>query len=143
MIELLYFASQIQCGVGGDLLDIQVDIYHNQELIETMEVEEKVLLSVDSFNDLTFEYSIVDNTTDCTSLETPSELVLAPDDALPSMDGFALQDSVETLLGSLNQYQELFLVELGSTDEASSAFDLQDVILRIDNNPVVSNLFAD
>ena len=70
-------------------------------------------------------------------------MVLAPDDELPNLAGFDQQDSVSTLLGSLNEYQELFLVELGTTNTASSAFDLQDVTLRVDNNPTVSSLFAD
>ncbi|MEM8718361.1 MAG: hypothetical protein AAGE84_03495 [Cyanobacteria bacterium P01_G01_bin.39] len=142
MIELLYFASQIQCGVGGELLDIQVDVYHNQELVETMVAEDIALLPVDSINDLTFEYSIINNNTSC-SLATPSELVLAPDDELPNLAGFDQQDSIATLLGSLNEYQELFLVELGTTDTNSSAYDLQDVTFRVDNNPTVSSLFAD
>ena len=57
MIELLYFATQIQCGVGGEFLDIQVNVYQNQELVETMMVEDRVLLPVDSVNDLTLEYA--------------------------------------------------------------------------------------
>lgn len=142
MIELLYFASQIQCGVGGELLDIKVDVYHNQELVETMVAEDRVLLPVDSINDLTFEYSIINNNTSC-SLATPSELVLAPDDQLPNLAGFDQQDSVANLLGSLNEYQELFLVELGTSDTASSAYDLQDITFRVDNNPTVNSLFAD
>lgn len=143
MIELLYFASQIQCGTGGEFLDIQVNVYHNQELVETMVVDDLVLLPVDSVNDLTFEYSVINNTTSCTSLAAPSELVLAPDDELPSFAGFDQQDSVSTLLGGLSEYQELFLVELGTENTNSSAFDMQDVTLRIDNNPLVSSLFAD
>ncbi|MEM8677557.1 MAG: hypothetical protein AAGF83_27415 [Cyanobacteria bacterium P01_G01_bin.67] len=144
MIELLYFASQIQCGTGGEFLDIQVNVYQNQELVETMVVEDRVLLPVDSVSDLTFEYSVInnDNDTSCSSLAAPSELVLAPDDELPNLAGFDQQDSVISLLSGLNEYQELFLVELGTTDTASSAFDMQDVTLRIDNNPVIS-LFAD
>ncbi|MEM7758935.1 MAG: hypothetical protein AAF298_12535 [Cyanobacteria bacterium P01_A01_bin.40] len=142
MIELLYFASQIQCGAGGEFLDIQVNVYQNQELVETMVVEDRVLLPVDSVSDLTFEYSVINNDTSCSSLAAPSELVLAPDDELPNLAGFDQQDSVISLLSGLNEYQELFLVELGTTDTASSAFDMQDVTLRIDNNPVIS-LFAD
>ena len=144
MIELLYFASQIQCGAGGAALTIQVDVYHNQELVETMMVDDRVLVPVNSVNDLNFEYSIVNNTTNCNSLKLPSELVLAPEDEIPNYLGFDQQDSIPTLLSGLNEYEELFLIELGSTDETSTAFDMQDVIFKIDNNPnPVSRLYPD
>ena len=144
MIELLYFASQIQCGAGGAALTIQVDVYHNQELVKTMMVDDSVLVPVESVNDLNFEYSIVNNTTNCNSLKLPSELVLAPEDQAPDLAGFDQQDSVSTLLSSLDEYEELFLVELGSTNQASTAFDMQDVIFKVDNNPdSVSLLYPD
>ena len=143
MIELLYLASQIQCGAGGDFLNIQVDVYKGAELIETMMVEDKALISVDSVDELDFQYSIVGNTTNCTSLATPSEMSLDTDSILPDLDGFAEQNSVQALLEGLNDYEELFLAELGTTNNSSSAFDLQDVILRIDNNPDLSEVFPD
>lgn len=96
------------------------------------------MLPVDSVNDLTFEYSIVNNTTQCTRLATPTEKVLAPDDQLPNLRGFDQQESVSSILSGLNEYQELFLVELGTTNQASTAFDLQDVTMRVDNNPTIS-----
>ncbi|MEL6437933.1 MAG: hypothetical protein AAFQ80_01575 [Cyanobacteria bacterium J06621_8] len=150
MIELLYFASQIQCGAGGDFFDIQMDVYHNQELVKTMEVGDRALFSVDSVNELTFEYSTINNTTSCTTLATPDELVVGSNDDLPNVAGFALQDSVQTLLDGLNEYQELLLVELGAEDTNSEAYDLQDMVLIVDNNPPVeaadepvAELFAD
>jgi hypothetical protein len=142
MIELLYFASQIQCGAGGDFLNIKVDIYQNQALVKTMMVEERVLLPVNSVNDLTFRYSIVNNTTRC-SLATPSEQLLAPTDQVPNIPGVYDQQSIQTMLNGLNDYEELFLVELGTTNKTSTAFDLQDVVFIVNNNPSVSTIFAD
>lgn len=139
MIELLYFASQIQCGAGGDFLNVQMDVYQGQEQVKTMLVEDKVLLPVDSINDLTFKYSTIANNTEC-SLSLPSELVLAPQDSVPNIPGVYEQESIKELLDGLNEYEELFLVELGTTDENSSAFDLQDVVAIVNNNPSV---FAD
>lgn len=136
MIEFLYLASQIQCGVGGELLDIQIEVYQDQ-LIETMMVEDRILLPVESVKDLTFKYSIINNTTQC-SLATPTELTLAPDDDLPNLAGFDQQSSVVTILGGLNDYQELFLVELGTTDTDGIAYDMQDVMVRVDYNPIIT-----
>ena len=143
MIELLYFASQIQCGANGDFLNIQVDVYKGTELVQTMDVNDSALISVDSVNELNFEYSIVNNTTDCTSLATASEQSLEKDTTLPGLDGFSNQSSVQGLLNNTDKYEELFLAELGTTDSSSTAFDMQDVIFKVDNDPVVSSLFAD
>jgi hypothetical protein len=137
MIELLYFASQIQCGAGGSFLNIQVDVYHQQQLVKTMNVNEKALIPVNSVEDLKFQYKIINNTTKC-RLQTPTEMVLAPNSTVPSMAGFAKQDSVQTLLNGLNNYEELFLVELGTTNRSSTAFDMQDVVFKVDNDPTIS-----
>ncbi len=141
MIELLYFASQIQCGASGDFLNIQVEVYQNQELVETISVNEEVLLNVDSINDLTFKYSAINNNTGC-SLSLPSQRVLAPNDSVPNIPGVYEQESIQSMLDGLNEYEELFLVELGTADQTSPAYDLQDVVIIVDNNPLAA-IFAD
>lgn len=142
MLELLYAASQIQCNANIESkLDIQVNVYHNQELVETMLVNEKVLLEVDSIKDLTFEYKAINNP-GC-SLSIPSELVLAPNDAVPAMPGVYDQDSIKSMLDVLNEYEELFLVELGTEDDTSAAYDLQDAVFIVNNNPTVAEVFPD
>jgi len=136
MIEFLYLASQIQCGAAGDFLNIKVDIYHNQELIETVSVNEKVLLPVDSINEVEFKYSAVNNTANC-SLFAPSQLILSANDQVPNIPGVYEQQSIQDLLDGLKDYEELFLVELGTDDQFSPAFDLQDVVSIVNNNPTV------
>ena len=145
MIELLYLASQIQCNAREGLLGIQVDVYHEQQLIKTMSVNDKVLVDVPSVNDLKFEYKAVGNNANC-ALETPTEMVLDSKGTLPDLDGVYNQDSVQTLLSNSDKYEELFLVELGTTDNKSAAFDMQDVVFRVDNDPqppIASNIFPD
>ena len=143
MIELLYLASQIQCGAGAGLMDVQVDVYHQQELIQTMNLNDKALIDVASVNDLDFEYKAVGDNATC-SLSSPTEKTLASNGTLPGMAGVYNQDSVQTLLSDLNNYEELFLVELGTTSSSSAAFDLQDVVFKVDNNPTpVANLLPD
>lgn len=139
MIEFLYLASQIQCGAAGDFLNIKVDIYQNQELIETVSVNEKVLLPVDSINEVEFKYSTVNNTTGC-SLANPSQLVLSTGDQVPNVAGAYDQKSIQDMLNGLKDYEELFLVELGTTNKSSSAFDLQDVVGIVNNNPTVAKI---
>lgn len=139
MIEFLYLASQIQCGAAGDFLNIKVDIYQNQELIETVSVNEKVILPVDSINEVEFKYRAVNNTTGC-SLYAPSQLVLSADDQVPSLPGVYNQESIQDILDGLNDYEELFLVELGTDNQFSPAFDLQDVMGIVNNNPTIATV---
>jgi hypothetical protein len=142
MIELLYFASQIQCGAGGAFLNIQIDVYHHQELIKTMSVNEKALLPVDSIKDLTFKYTAINNNTRC-NLSLPTEMVLAPNDIVPNIPGVYDQTSIQNMLNGLKEYEELFLVELGTTNTKSAAFDLQDVVGIVNNNPAVATIYPD
>ncbi len=64
-------------------------------------------------------------------------MVLAPQDPVPDMPGAYEQDSIRQMLDNLNEYEELFLVELGTTDSGSFAYDLQDVVLVINHNPTI------
>ena len=119
-----------------------MDVYHNQKLVKTMSVSDKVLLKeVDSIKDLTFEYKAINNPS-C-GLSLPSELVLAPEDSVPNIPGVYQQQSIQEMLDGLNEYEELFLVELGTENKTSAAYDLQDVVVIVDNEPTLATLFAD
>ena len=131
-IKLTYFASQIQCGSGSSLINVAVDVFQNQQFVQTLSLNDGIYLSINSFDDLTFEYNFVD--AEC-SPTTPTKMVLAPDDTVPNLPGAYDQDSIQEMLNGLKVYEELFLVELGTTDPDSSAYDLQDVVMIINNNP--------
>lgn len=45
------------------------------------------------------------------------------------------QTSVSNLFQNLDSYEELLLVELATDNTSSSLYDLQDVVLIVDNNP--------
>ena len=64
-------------------------------------------------------------------------MVLAPQDPVLDLPGESEQDSIQQMLDNLNDYEELFLVELGTTNYESFAYDLQDVVLVINNNPTI------
>ncbi|MEL6580918.1 MAG: hypothetical protein AAFQ14_14305 [Cyanobacteria bacterium J06621_12] len=144
MIELLYFASQIQCSADSSLLNIEVDVYHQQKLVQTMSLNDKATVNVASVNDLNFEYRAVGDNATC-DLTAPTEKTLKSDTALPDLDGIYNQSSIQNLLSNSDKYEELFLVELGTTDSDSSAFDMQDVVFKVDNDPDISvaTIFAD
>lgn len=136
MIELLFLASQIQCSASSPLINVRVNVYQNQKLVQTMHLEDKVLLPVNSVQELSFQYQFLNAT--C-SPATPTEMVLGPEDPVPNVPGVYDQQSIQQMLNGLNDYEELFLVELGTTNQSSSAFDLQDVVLLVNNNPAVAD----
>lgn len=43
MIQLLYLTSQIQCGANSPVLNIKVDVYQNQQLVQTMLKNDRVI----------------------------------------------------------------------------------------------------
>ena len=133
-IKLTYFASQFQCDGDSSLTNIQVNVYRNQQLEKTLSVNDSIYLSINSFDELTFEYNFID--AEC-SPTTPTEITLAPEDPVPNLPGAYEQDSIEDLLNGLKDYEELFLVELGTTDTSSSAYDMQDVVMLINHRPYI------
>ncbi|GAB4224671.1 MAG: hypothetical protein Kow0049_00610 [Stanieria sp.] len=133
MIEILYLASQIQCDANSPLINVQVDVYHHQALVKTMSLEDRLLLPVNSVNDLTFQYRFLDSS--CTPV-TPTQVLLAPQDPVPAVPAAYDQQSIQQLLNGLESYEELFLVELGTTNTSSTAYNLQDVVFIVNKNPI-------
>ncbi|MGV2832055.1 hypothetical protein [Myxosarcina sp. GI1(2024)] len=109
MIELLYLASQIQCGSNGSPINVSIDVYQNSQLVTTMSVEERILLPVDSVRELTFKYSFVDAS--C-SPSRPTEMLLGNNDSVPDLPGAYEQQSIQEILDGLKDYEELFLAVL-------------------------------
>ena len=70
---------------------------------------------------------------------SPTELNLTKDDPLPSIPGAYEQESLTDLLDGLNDYESLYLVELGTTDTYSFAYDLQDLVMVVNHNPDLSD----
>lgn len=133
-IELTYQASQIQCGANAPQMVIGVDVYQNgQAIAEDMRVGDSVMVS--SLDNITMEYSIVANGGNCTSLASPTEMHVVEPSDIPSLPGYGDQDSIATLLSQLESYEDLYLVELGTTNTSSTAYDLQDVVFIVNNNP--------
>ena len=128
-MELKYFESAYQCGAGE--IDIDVKVYKNNELFVTMVKGDALLLDdVDSLNDLSFEYY----SPDC-SFNANDNRVLGPQDIVPDLAGAYSQVSIRDMLNSLDSYEELYLVELGTDNTASQYYDLQDVVLVVNHNP--------
>lgn len=139
-LELRYLDSAFQCGSNPTQADIKVQVYDlNNILLTTLSKGDTYKSSnINSVADLRFKYKI--NNLSCLS-STPVYLakgvkLLGHKDTVPSVGGFEDQASIKEMLASLNKYKELYLVELGTNDRNSSAYDLQDVVLVIDNNPI-------
>lgn len=144
-LELHYRGSAFQCGSDATQADIKVDVYDsNNNLLTTMSKGDSYTSTVfDSVSDLSFVYKVynlscIDNGS---SVAAEGTMLLGANDTVPSIEGFSNQASIEEMLVGLNSYEELHLVELGTSDTSNSAYDLQDVVLVVDNNPTL--VFAD
>jgi hypothetical protein len=133
MIELTFQATQYQCGSNSPQVTIVADVYHNNTLIaDDLAVGESIL--VPSLQGLSMTYHGVKA---ACGFANPTELHLTKNDPIPNLPGAYDQDSIVTLLSGLNQYEDLYLVELGTTNSSSFAYDLQDAVFIVNNNPVV------
>lgn len=132
-VQLTYSASQIQCGAGAGYMTIGVDVYDNGELVaEDMRVNDSVMVS--GLSNVTLNYVVVAGEGGC-ELTTPTELLVTQDADIPNLSGAYAQDSIATLLSEIETYEDLLLVELGTTDTSSFAYDMQDVIFIVNNEP--------
>ncbi len=138
-LELHYFESAFQCDSDSTQADIKVNVYdQNNNLLTTMSKGDKYLSTdIDSVNDLEFEYEIYNLSciTEGSSLPALGTELLGSNDTLPNVGGFSGQSSIVQMLNGFDKYKELYLVELGTSDSDSSAYDLQDVVLVVDNDP--------
>lgn len=135
-IELTFKATEYQCGSNAPKMTIVADVYHNETLIaDNLAVGQSIL--VPSLEGLTMTYQGVN--AGC-GFATPTELHLTHSDPLPTLPGAYDQASIAALMEGLNDYEDLYLVELGTTNTQSFAYDLQDAVFIVNNNPV---LFAD
>ncbi len=130
MIEILFAASLFQCGVGAPQAEFAL-VYQGEQIfvndrIYTEETLEEFLSNV--------AIQRISNA-DC-SIPTPFYNTLGYGAPIPNLPGFDSQTSLATWHNSLeDQYESLVLVELGTSDISSPAFDLQDIILLVDTNP--------
>ena len=136
LIEILFLASQFQCGSDADLASFKVYTNNGQEI----RLGEKTLVSVDSVEDLQFGYEAIENGS-C-SLEGIPGISVSYGEELPTNQGVYQQPSLQTLIQEnvTDEYLSLVLFEVGTTNINSSAYDLQDIVLLVNTNPT---LYAD
>lgn len=144
-LELHYRDSAFQCGSDATQADIKVDVYDpNNNLLTTMSKGDRYTSTAfDSISDLSLVYKVynlscIDNGSLVAAEDT---MLLGANDTVPNIEGFSDQASIEEMLVGLNSYEELHLTELGTSDTSSSAYDLQDVVMVVDNNPTL--VYAD
>ena len=137
-LELHYKDSAFSCS--GTDADIKVGVFNKDlELITTMSEGDKYTISdIDSVEDLEFRYHFSNFTEQhCKSPQywytSAEEQTLTPGDSIPTLGAYGSQTPISNMLSGLDNYKELHLVELWST--SGSPYDLQDVVLVVDNNP--------
>ena len=138
-LELNYYDSAFSCS--GTQADIKVKVYApSGELLTTMSKGDTYTTpNYDSVDDLQFRYhfSNFSSSNYCYNgsdlYEAVESRTLASGDSIPNLGGYGSQTSISEMLDGLDNYEELHLVELWST--SGTPYDLQDVVLVVDNNP--------
>ena len=146
-LALHYQDSAIQCGNDSTQGRVEVEVYKRTngelELLTTMSKTDTFLTTeVDSVSDLTLKYKIFNLSclTEGGYRWSRDAKILNSNSTVPTVNGFNGQASITQMLEGLDSYEELYLVELGN--RSGSGYDLQDVVLVVDNNPVIES-FAD
>ena len=140
-LELRYLDSAIQCGDDPTPGRVEVEVYKRTngelELLSTMSKTDTFLTTeVDSVSDLILKYKIFNLAClpEGEYRESRDTKILASGVEVPNIPGLNGQASITEMLGELDSsYKELYLVELGN--RSGSGYDLQDVVLVVDNNP--------
>ena len=137
LIEILFLTSQFQCGSEAAQATFKARI--NDKPIY---VGETVRLNVENLQDLYFEYEQLETFEDepiCAlpfNTEGVVPILIQYGEQLPTNDGIYNQPSLQTLIQEqvTNEYLNLVLYEVGTTDTNSSAYDLQDLVFVINTN---------
>jgi hypothetical protein len=142
-VELRYLDSAFQCGSDPTQADIKVQVFNKSNTLLTTLSKGQTYknTTIDSIADLRFKYKIFNlSCFSSTPVHTAKGVkLLGPADPVPTVGGYQDQASITQMLGDLNSYEELYLAELGTDDRTSTAYDLQDVVLVVDNNPLPPN----
>ncbi len=136
-LELRYLDSAFQCRSRDPEADITVDVYDDGTYLTTMSKGDVYTIAdVDSVNDLDFEYKFANaNQMSCRSSSTQAYEaydtdLLSSGDTVPDRGAAFDQASISDMLAGLEDYEELYLVELSGNADYQ---DYQDVVLVVDN----------
>ncbi len=132
MIELMYLLSDFQCGASAPKAIISADIYRHGTLIaNNLSVGDKVMLQ--DMDGVTFSYNLQYGGCEV----SPLSKTLSKTDPIPNLPGAYSQASLQDHLNGLKHYEQLYAVEIGTHNENSSYYDLQDIVFIINNNPLL------
>lgn len=133
MIELLFLASEFQCGSSAPqaVFEVVVNDEHRLRVGQSIRVEELYTVEVEG----------VDSAS-CAILPGIAETVWYGE-TVPSVSGAYNQQSLQTIVNEnlTDEFEFLRLLELGTTNPDSSYFDLQDIVLVVDTDPEI--IYAD
>ncbi|MGK7882425.1 MAG: hypothetical protein AB4060_20330 [Crocosphaera sp.] len=149
-VKFEVLGGEITCGAGGENVTVQTNLYINQNK-ETWDTNSPLTLSEQAAGTTFDVESISDGRPNCninmevsTDDENTSQvMVLVNGDDVPDITPFANQNTIDFFLQEyveddkikIAENQAIYLFELGTTNEESSAFDLQDNVVLATVDP--------
>lgn len=151
LVEIVFLSSQFQCGPNAEHLEeFSVQIHNEKNLAyHTIELGEKKVWDMNDLSDLGF-IEIINLTNNCSILPIQDMTLLYMDEnsQVPNVGGYenqmSLQETLDTEVGNDPQYA-IIAIEFGTVNQESSAFDLQDIVIKLDWNQerILNNIPAD
>jgi len=139
MIEILFVASQFQCGAETPLAQFEIIVEEmaglNTPIFHTLQVGESIILERDNYIGATI--NDIANA-DCMSVFEFKEATV---NTIPNLPGLYNQPDVASYLDELQGAESIYLYEFGSLNGPSA--DFNDLILRIDWDYKSVELYAD
>jgi coenzyme F420-reducing hydrogenase gamma subunit len=135
MIELSFIFSAFQCGSAAPQAQFQVTVTENNIEYVINQGDTVQIPGVNEVADLdNISYSVVANGS-C-AISTPVYELAQYGQVLPQVSGAYNQTSLQDFYNQYvtEQYKELLLIELGTTNTSSSVYDLQDIVLKVTTN---------
>ena len=139
MIEVLFLISQFQCGESAPQATFQVEIVEKGQSYTLKEGETTLINGINDFSEV--DELIYHKVADAScALDTPPDdnfELLKYESPLPTLPAAYNQKSLEDIKNNhlTDEYYQVQLLELGTTNTESKVFDLQDIVLRIDTDP--------
>ena len=132
LVRLAFIAAQFQCGAEAPLAEFYVDLYKDQQIVQTVELGQTASVWVQYPIQVQVGVRPKANT-DC--IDFTSDIILgeftAPDQ-LPNVPALYEQNGVSSYFGELTDSEGIILGEFGCGSSICDSADWQDVVIRID-----------
>lgn len=145
MIELTFLFAQYQCGASAELAEFRLDIEVGGSIVSQLTVGQSAMIEA-TMEEMTVNVVPIANA-DCINANVVEWLEYGED--VPDVPGAYEQTALYDLYADhiTDEYYKMAVFELGTDDDESPAYDLNDIGIKYDmvseRQPYWINFYAD